>query len=220
MDKNLNTWDLNTWDLNTWYRNTWNFNTWDRNTWYLNTWNLNTWYRNAWNLNTWNRNTWNRNTWYLNTISLRDWYLFNKIVSNLFDEDWNCTIQFPEWFFFDLISSNWTDSPCLWIPEIEMTEEEKKKNETYKTTWWYIKVWVVDEDMKTHWRSAFDNCNSLEDLRKTLELPNFDYDIFEEISGISKQDFDEKLWTDNIIGKEISIMIDWVEHIAIIKKVL
>jgi hypothetical protein len=47
--------------------------------------------------------------------------------------------------------------------------------------------------MKIHWRKAFDNCNDLGDLRKTLELPNFDYQIFEEISGISKADFDKKL---------------------------
>jgi len=101
-----------------------------------------------------------------------------------------------------------------------MTEEEKKENETYKTTGGYIKVWEVDKNMKTHWRKSFDDSKDLEDIKKTLDLPNFDYEIFEEISGISKEDFDQKLWThkSDIIGKEITIIIDWVEHTAIIKK--
>jgi hypothetical protein len=36
--------------------------------------------------------------------------------------------------------------------------------------------------MKVHWRRAFDKCEDLDDIRKTLEIPNFDYEIFEEIS--------------------------------------
>jgi len=47
--------------------------------------------------------------------------------------------------------------------------------------------------MKVHWRRAFNKCNDLEDIKKTLEIPNFNYKIFEEISGITKYDFDKKL---------------------------
>ena len=50
-----------------------------------------------------------------------------------------------------------------------------------------------DKDMKVHWRRAFDKCEDLDDIRITLNIPNFTHDLFEEISGISKYDFDNKL---------------------------
>jgi hypothetical protein len=46
--------------------------------------------------------------------------------------------------------------------------------------------------MKDCWRLSFDKAD-VEDVRKTLDLPHFDYDKFEAISGITKDMFDEKL---------------------------
>jgi hypothetical protein len=50
-----------------------------------------------------------------------------------------------------------------------------------------------DKDMKVHWRRSFEKCEDLDDIRITLNIPNFSYDLFQEISGISKDDFDNKL---------------------------
>ncbi len=45
---------------------------------------------------------------------------------------------------------------------------------------------------KENTRQAFEEA-SIDDLQKTLQLPNFDYEIFEKIVGISKSDFQRRL---------------------------
>jgi len=47
-------------------------------------------------------------------------------------------------------------------------------------------------DFKVAWKTSFKN-DSKEDVRKTLELPNFDYEVFEELSGISKKMINSKV---------------------------
>ncbi len=51
-----------------------------------------------------------------------------------------------------------------------------------------LPTWLNSKDIK----NAFANA-SKEEIVATLNLPNFDYKIFEEITGISKSDFDVKL---------------------------
>jgi hypothetical protein len=75
-----------------------------------------------------------------------------------------------------------------WITYGDMTEKEKKEKPFAEHTGGYIKTYKYQEAFC----NAFENAK-IEDLKKTLELPNFDYDIFEEISGISKADFQRRL---------------------------
>ena len=180
-----NTGDRNTGDRNTGDRNTGNRNTGDRNTGHRNTGD-----RNTGNRNTGHRNTGDRNTGFLNTISPQHGLLFNK-TTKLWDEYGSCLVDFPRWFYFDV------QTPCVRISSEEMTEKEKEENPSHKTTGWYLKEKYIEDDMKVHRRCAFNQCENLEDIKKTLELPNFDYDIFEEITGITKEDFDRKLWKNN-----------------------
>ena len=49
-----------------------------------------------------------------------------------------------------------------------------------------------------------------EDIKKTLKLPNFDYKIFEEITSITKQDFENKL---NNNPSPESIIVNGVKYI-------
>ena len=69
-----------------------------------------------------------------------------------------------------------------------MTDQEKEESPNYKTTEGFLRVYKYKEAFKT----AFDKAD-IEGIKQTLELPNFDYKIFEEISGISKSDFDKRL---------------------------
>ena len=140
---------------------------------------------NTWSRNTWDRNTWDRNTWYLSTVTPKEWLVFNKIANIE-------NITFPDRFYFDVNSSEGNDC-CMWIPSDAMTEEEKQEYKTHETMWGYIKVSKIETDMKVHWRRAFDKCTDLDDIRKTFDIPNFDYEIFAEISWITKEDFDKKL---------------------------
>ncbi len=48
--------------------------------------------------------------------------------------------------------------------------------------------WLNKKDIK----AAFEEA-SIQEIEKTLSLPNFDHDIFEKITGISKADFESKL---------------------------
>ncbi len=48
--------------------------------------------------------------------------------------------------------------------------------------------WLNKKDIKIAFEEA-----SIQEVEKTLSLPNFDYDIFEKITGISKNDFESKL---------------------------
>ena len=88
-------------------------------------------------------------------------------------------IDFPEWIYFSLNK---------WVYSEDMTEKEKQDHPEHKTTGGYIKTYGY----KAAWRKAFEEAET-EDIKKTLELPNFNFEIFEEITGITKQDFDNRL---------------------------
>ena len=104
-----------------------------------------------------------------------------KVIKNselLSGEDFG-VIDFPYYFSFDL---------TIWAYPDDMTVEEKKNNPLYGITGWYLRKY----EYKEAWRISFDKADK-SDVKKTLNIPNFDYKIFEEISGISKKDLDEKL---------------------------
>ena len=66
-----------------------------------------------------------------------------------------------------------------WICSEDMTEDEKQQHPEYKITGGYLKT----VDFKTGCRTMWDR---LTDSEKTAvrNLPNFDPDVFEEITGI------------------------------------
>lgn len=60
-----------------------------------------------------------------------------------------------------------------------MTDQEKINYPTYKTTGGFLKA----KEYKVAWREAWDKAD-LEDRKKCLSLPNWDNEIFKDISGI------------------------------------
>ena len=62
-----------------------------------------------------------------------------------------------------------------------MTEEEKKDNPSYKTTRGYLKQIIVSTEEKQEWWDRL--CK--EAKNEILSLPNFDKEIFREITGIT-----------------------------------
>lgn len=67
----------------------------------------------------------------------------------------------------------------LWINEYKMTDEEKEKHPDYKVARGYLKELSYAEA----WRNMWNHINDKEKEVFTL-LPNFDKDIFKEITGI------------------------------------
>ncbi len=168
----LNTGDLNTGDLNTGYLNTGDLNTGDRNTGDRNTGYLNTGDRNTGYRNTGDRNTGDRNTGEWNSGDFHTGY-FNTTKEPpflMFNKPCDISredINFPDYFYFEVVE---------WVDDEEHINDGKYESKDYKETF----------------KESF-NQTSKENIEKTLKLPNFDYKIFEEISGITKEMIEERI---------------------------
>ncbi len=120
-----------------------------------------------------NSGNWNsgyRNSGAFCTDSNPELYLFNK-PTGIKVKDWenHKAIQIMnEHFNF-----------AVWIPASMMTEEEKKTNPKYETTDGYLKTIPIKEAWINMW-------GNLSDEKKNVftTLPNFDAEIFTEITGI------------------------------------
>ena len=212
----FNTGNRNTGDCNTGYWNTGNRNTGNRNTGYWNTgyWNTgnrntgnrNTGYWNTGNRNTGNRNTGNRNTGYWNTGNRNtgdcntgdrntgDWNtgmfnacnwstgLFNtegKTVP-IFNKDsgltWNEIIN-QDWYKA-IIENEFKSTEWIWY-----TEEEMKDSPIRQAIQGYLKQYTFEEACKNWWNNMLDK-----DKELIKGIPNFDAEIFKEITGIEVQE--------------------------------
>ena len=130
--------------------------------------------------------TGDRSTGYCSTgdYSTGDWSTSNYSTGHFSTEDYSgfgcfdkpCTLEEwsyaykPDWLYFDLTE---------WVPECDMTDEEKEANPTYDTTGGYLKVY----DYKEAFQASYNKATREEQL-KIKELPNFDADKFYQISGI------------------------------------
>jgi len=165
-----NTGDRNTGDRNTGDRNTGHWNTGDRNTGHRNTGHSNTGYRNTGHWNTGDRNTghWNTgdgNTGYFNFLSPENILVFEKEYKY---SDW-IELNLPSCLYFNTKE---------WIDYSNMTEEEKEKHPSSKTSGGYLKTLEYKEAFIKSLQNA-----SKEEIEQIKNLPNFDADIFEKISG-------------------------------------
>ena len=97
--------------------------------------------------------------------------MFNK-DTNLKRED----VEFPNYFYFNL--TEW----------IKYTKEEIEEDPKKKLIGGYHKKYGYKEA----WKKAFKKASKKE-IEQTIKLPNFDYKIFEEITGISKKMINSRL---------------------------
>lgn len=68
---------------------------------------------------------------------------------------------------------------CEWISAFYMTDSEKERHPEYKTNGGYLKTYKYKEAWKNWWNKA-----PYKHRRLILDLPNFDADLFKEITGI------------------------------------
>ena len=132
--------------------------------------------------NTGNKNTGNRNSGDWNSGNCNSGYMnINEPKVRIFGKETDIKrddLVFPDYWFFMLTE---------WISEEDMTDNEKKAFPSYKTTGGYLKVW----EYKEAWQNAWDNATE-EDKKKTFEVPNFDKDIFYQITGIKVDENSKK----------------------------
>ncbi len=167
----------------------------DTNTGSCNTgkWNTGKWNTGNWNTGHWNTGKWNtgdRNTGIFNTNTEKMTRSFDKEVSFEELDKWDR----PNWIEFDLIQ---------WVSSDEMTDEEKSANPEYKTAGGYLKTFGYKEAFQASYAKA-----SREDQLRIKECPNFDAELFFEISGIRVDEEAEEMTLAQIckeLGRDVKI---------------
>ena len=207
---NCNTGDCNTGYSNTGYSNTGKYNTGDWNTGDCNTGDYNTgdcntgkyntgdWNTGRWNTGKYNTGDWNTGSFHVgcfNTVVAEKAYYFNKLIDKA---EWDAAKK-PDWLY--------EPSPNTWVASGNMTDGEKADNLTYETTGGYLRK----NDMKEEWRKAYKSA-STEDIQAVRDLPGFDADVFEQITGL---DLPENPAPETCEGREIEI--DGVTYVLKVK---
>ena len=175
---NYNSGDCNSGNYNSGNRNSGNYNSGNYNSGNYNSGNRNSGNRNSGNRNSgdWNsgdRNSgdWNSGDWnsgFFNTDSplVR---IFNK-ETNIPRDD----IDFPSFLYFNL---------TVWVSHDTATEKEK---EAHKTEMEICGGFLKTLSYKEAFRIAWDKADK-EEHKKLLNLPNWDNEIFKDISGIDAE---------------------------------
>ena len=159
----INSGNRNSGDCNSGNRNSGNWNSGN-----CNSGNCNSGNRNSGNWNSGNWNSGNCNSGFFNT---------NEPFVRMFNKDTKLKkyeIDIPLFCHFDL---------TVWVSHDTATEEEKEEhNEEIKTCGGFLKTL----DYKEAWRLAWNKASKEEHL-EMLKLPNWDNEVFKEISGIDAE---------------------------------
>ena len=202
-----NSGDWNSGDWNSGNRNSGNWNNGNRNSGNRNSGNRNSGNRNSGNRNSGNCNSGNCNSgnWNSGNRNSGDWNSGDWNSGNGNSGDWNScnhssgcfNVKSNKIYFFDK-PSNWTyqdwfssvakltmdcvPSNLVWVEFAQMTDDEKEAYPTAKTTGGYLRE-IPDPELaviRNEWWARL----SPDAKDKILKLPNFDGEIFKEITMI------------------------------------
>ena len=163
-----NSGDCNSGEWNSGNRNSGNWNSGNRNSGDCNSGNWNSGNRNSGNCNSgnWNSGEWNSGYFNTDTPLVR---IFNKDTDVKRDD-----INFPFFLYFDLTT---------WVSHDTATDEEKRLHKTeIETCGGFLKTLGYKEAFRLAWDKA-----DKEKHKQLLELPNWNNEIFKEISGIDAE---------------------------------
>ena len=162
--RNAGDWNAGNWNAGNQNAGNWNAGNW--NAGHQNAGNWNAGDRNAgnWNAGNWNACNWNAG--HFNTTTPDTILVFNKPCSV---EEWD-RAEKPRFLYFDT---------SQWIYESDMSNEEKIANPKFYVMGGYLK----SIDFKTAFQKSWDEADE-KDRALIKNLPNFDAEIFFEISGI------------------------------------
>ena len=153
--------------------NTGNCNTGDWNTGDCNTGNCNTGNCNTGDCNTGDWNSANFSTGFFNSVE-QPLYIFNK-PTDISRNDFNdlLAVRAMRWKY----ENNW------WIYSENMTDEEKAAHPEHEKTGGYLKT----VDFKTACGLMWENLTA-EEKAAVKDIPNFDTNVFKEITGINVEE--------------------------------
>ena len=175
---NHNSGHMNSGNRNSGDRNSGHRNSGDYNSGHMNSGDYNSGHMNSgdYNSGSWNSGDYNSGNW--NSGNLNSGFfnsnepeirIFNKQTDKKLEE-----IEVPNWCYFDL---------TVWVSHDTATEEEKEKHETeIENCGGFLKTLKYKEA----WRLAWDKA-SKEEHKKLFNLPNWDNEVFKEITGIDAE---------------------------------
>ena len=98
--------------------------------------------------------------------------LFNK-PSDWTYQDW---LNSKAWY----VMTGCPYTKTIWIDSENMIDSEKEENPTWECTGGYLKtIHVTNRDKQAWWDNLSDS-----DKESVMSLPNFDKDVFKEVTGI------------------------------------
>jgi len=120
----------------------------------------------SWNSGSWNSGDWNSGFFNSDKPNVR---MFNKMTDKKIDE-----INIPLFCYFDL---------TVWVSYDTATDEEKEEHKKeIETCGGFLKTL----DYKEAWRLAWNKADK-EERKKLFDLPNWNNEIFKEITGIDAE---------------------------------
>ena len=165
--------NYNSGNYNSGNRNSGNYNSGDYNSGNWNSGDYNSGDCNSGNYNSGNYNSGNWNSGDCNC----GFFNTNSPLVRIFNRETNVPrndIDFPSFLYFDL---------TVWVSHDTATDEEKKAHKTeIETCGGFLKKL----DYKEAWRLTWNKASKKEHL-KMLALPNWDNEVFKEISGIDAE---------------------------------
>jgi hypothetical protein len=170
-----NSGNRNSGDCNSGNKNSGDYNSGNRNSGDYNSGDCNSGNKNSGDYNSGNRNSgdWNKTSFSSGCFNTKEAkiLMFNKPSDWTFRDWWNSEAR----RLLNKIQKNVLE----WIWSDDMTDEEKEQHPEYKTTGGYLKELDESECGQIWWNSL---SNREKDVIKAL--PNFDANIFKEITGI------------------------------------
>ena len=165
-----NSGNRNSGDCNSGNRNSGDWNSGDWNSGDCNSGDWNSGNRNS---GDWNSGDWNKTNFSSGCFNTKESkiLMFNKPSDWTFRDWWNSEAR----YLLNKIQHNVLE----WIWSNDMTDEEKEQHPEYETTGGYLKELDESECGQIWW-------NSLSDHEKDVikSLPNFDSEIFEQVTGV------------------------------------
>ena len=161
-----NSGDWNSGDCNSGNRNSGDWNSGNRNSGNCNSGNRNSGNRNS---GDWNKTCFSNGCF--NTESPKI-FLFNK------PSDWT----YQDWLNSDAryILMDCPSNVLAWVWDDDMTDEEKEQHPEYSVTGGFLKHIEKETGRQMWWDGLSDRKKDI-----VMQLPNFDKDIFKEITGIT-----------------------------------
>ena len=165
---NCNSGDCNSGNWNSGNRNSGDCNSGNKNSGDCNSGNRNSGNRNSGRWNSGNWNSGNHNSGFFNSDEpyVR---MFNKMTDKKIGD-----IEIPSWCYFDL---------TVWVSHDTATEEEKT---LHKAEIEIYGGFLKSINYKDAWRLAWNKA-SIEERKKLFDLPNWDNQVFKEITGIDAE---------------------------------